>query len=338
MCPEPARPDTAAHGYGHTGMAEDLARRADLITPLAIRVAATLRLADHIAAGRRTAPELAEAAGADPDAVGRLVRHLVAEGVFGEGYSLGPLGHELLDGSGLRSRLDMEGALGRGDLAFTRLLDAVRTGEPVYPAMYGRSFWDDTADPARAPAYDDHMSHDVGRWTSSVLAACDWSRFGHVVDVGGGDGSLLAALLDAHPGLRGTVLEQPGTAERARAKLADWGDRADAVAGSFFDPLPAGGDAYLLCAILHDWPDAEAQAILRRCAEAAGAEGRVLVVERTGPGGQAPSTAMDLRMLVLFGGRERTASQIAELAASAGLQLVKAHQSGDISVVELRPT
>ncbi len=314
-----------------------LYRRADLLTPMAIRVAATLRLADHVAAGKRTAAALAEAAGADPDAIDRLMRHLVAEGVFGQGYSLGPLGAELLDEAGLRGILDMEGALGRGDLAFAHLLHTVRTGEPAYPRVWGRSFWEDAADPARAPVYDDHMGHDAGRWATDVLAACDWGRFGHVVDVGGGDGTLLAALLAAHPELRGTVLEQPGTAERARAKLARFGGRADALGGSFFDPMPAGADAYLLCAILHDWPDAEAGKILHRCAEAVGRDGRVLVVERTGPGGHAPSTAMDLRMLVFFGGRERTAAEIADLAATVGLDLVEAHQSNDISVVELRP-
>ncbi len=317
---------------------EGIADRADLITPMAIRVAATLRLADHLAAGKRTAAELAAAAGADADAVGRLMRLLVAQGIFGEGFSLGPHGRELLDGAGLRSRLDTESALGRADLAFAYLLDTVRTGEPVYERAWGRSFWDDAADPARAAAYDAHMGHDAAGWAVDVLTACDWGRFGDVVDVGGGDGSLLAALLAAHPEMRGTVLDQPGTAERARSKLAVHGDRAMAVAGSFFDPLPPGADAYLLCAILHDWPDDDATRILRRCAEAAGADGRVLVVERTGPGGGAPSTVMDLRMLVMFGGRERTAAAIGALGAAAGLELVAAHQSDDISVVELRRT
>lgn len=314
--------------------------RADLVTPMAIRVAATLRLADHLAAGKRSAAELAQAANADPDAVDRLMRHLVAAGIFGEGYSLGPQGGELLDGAGRRGVLDMEGALGRGELAFTHLLHTVRTGEPAFPMMYGRSFWDDVADPARAPAYDEHMGHDAGRWARDVLAAFDWSGIDYVVDVGGGDGTVLAELLRTHPGLRGTVVEQPGTAERARRKLAAAGlaDRGDAVAGSFFEPLPAGADAYVLCAILHDWPDADARGILRRCAEAAAPGSRVLVVERTGPGGAAPSTTMDLRMLVLFGGRERTAAEIAALGARVGLELVEAHQSNDISVVELTPT
>ncbi len=319
-------------------MTDGLRRRADLITPMAIRVAATLRLADHIAAGKRSADELALAAGADPDGVERLMRHLVEEGVFGEGYSLGPQGGDLLEGSGLRGSLDAESALGRGDLAFVQLEHSVRTGQPAYPAVWGRSFWDDAADPARAAGYDGHMGHDAGRWATDVLAACDWSRFGYVVDVGGGDGTLLAALLAAHPGMRGVVVEQPATAERAQANLAAFGDRAEAVAADFFGSLPAGADAYLLCAVLHDWPDDDAARILGQCATAAGEDARILVVEQTGPGGHAPSTAMDLRMLVLFGGRERTAGAIAALAATVGLDLVEAHQSNDISVVELSPT
>jgi hypothetical protein len=157
-----------------------------------------------------------------------------------------------------------------------------------------------------------------------------------VVDVGGGDGTLLAALLRAHPGLRGTVVDQPVTAAAARHALASAGlaDRAGATGGSFFEPLPPGAGAYLLCAVLHVWDDESAAAILSRCAEAAG-RGTVVVVEKTGAGGEAPSTTMDLRVLAYFGGRERGVSDLRRLGADAGLDTRSVHQAGDLSVLEL---
>jgi len=317
---------------------------ADLVTPMAIRVAATLRLADHIAAGRCTAPELAVAAQADADALDRLLRHLVAAGVFArdaEGrYGLTELGEALRDGhpAGLRWRLDIEGAVGRADLAFVQLLHTVRSGEAAFPVQFGRPFWDDlAADPARAAAFDAEMGADAVAWARDIVPAYDWGTLGHVVDVGGGNGTLLIAVLQAYPGLRGTLLDLPGAVAAARQAFAAAGlaERAEAVAGSFFEPLPAGAGGYLLMAILHDWPDAEAGAILRRCAAAAGADGRVFVIERVGADGESPRTEMDLRMLAYFGGRERGVAQVAALAEAAGLRLAAVHPAGTLGIVEL---
>lgn len=317
---------------------------ADLITPMALRVTATLRLADRIAAGRRTAAELAVAANADADALDRLLRHLVTAGVFSrdaEGrYAVTELGETLRDGhpSGLRWRLDIEGAVGRADLAFVQLLHTMRSGEPSFPVQFGRSFWDDlAADPARAAAFDAEMGADAVAWARDVVPAYDWGGLGHVVDVGGGNGTLLIALLRAYPALRGTLLDLPGATDAARQAFAAAGlaERAEAVSGSFFEPLPQGAGGYLLMAILHDWPDAGAGAILRRCAEAAGADGRVFVIERVGADGESPGTEMDLRMLAYFGGRERGVAQIAALAEAAGLHLVTVHRAGTLGIVEL---
>ena len=158
-----------------------------------------------------------------------------------------------------------------------------------------------------------------------------------MIDVGGGNGTLLAALLNAHPNLRGAVFDLPPTAEAARAKVAAAGlaDRCDVISGSFFEPLPPGAGGYILSAILHDWSDKAARAILRRCAEAAGSTGKVFVIEKTGPDGESPSTAMDLRMLTYFGGRERGVAELSTLAADSGLELIAAHPAGDLSIVEL---
>lgn len=317
---------------------------ADLVTPMAVRVAATLRIADHITRGRRTAPELAGAAHADADVLERVLRHLATVGVLsrdGSGeYALTARGDALRDDhpGRLRAILDLEGGTGRADLAFVQLLHSVRTGEPAFLVQFGRSFWDDlAADAGRTASYDAQMGADVAAWARAVVPAYDWGSLGQVVDVGGGNGTLLAAMLSAYPALRGTVFDQPATAEAARVTLSAAGvaDRSDVVSGSFFDPLPPGARGYLLSAILHDWDDAAARAILRRCAEAAGTDGAVFVVEKTGEGGESPSTAMDLRMLVYFGGRERGVADLTALAAAAGLKVAAVHPVGAISILEL---
>ncbi|MFH0244607.1 methyltransferase [Streptomyces sp. HK10] len=317
---------------------------ANLVTPMALRVAATLRLADHITAGLRTAPELAAATDSDTDALDRTMRHLVSVGVLGQdpsgGYTLTARGRELRGDhpSGLRDVLDLDGAIGRADLAFVQLPHSVRTGEAAFPAHFGKPFWEDlAADPALTASYDARMGTDVATWAEDIVAAYDWESLGSVVDVGGGNGTLLTALLRAYPALRGTVLDQPDTAATARRTLEAAGltDRGDAVPGDFFEALPPGAGGYLLCAILHDWDDDAARAILRRCGQAAGEHGRVLVIEMTGPDGGSPSTQMDLRMLAYFGGRERGVGELTALAARAGLRTVAVHHAGRLAVIEL---
>jgi hypothetical protein len=316
---------------------------ADLATPMAVRVAATLRIADHIMRGSRTAPELAEATGADAAALERVLRHLVTAGVLArdqsDRYVLTAPGQALRDDhpAGMRAVLDLEGAIGRADLSFVQLLHTVRTGEPAFPAQFGRSFWDDLAtDPTRSASFDAQMGADVAAWAPDIVAAYDWGSLGHLVDVGGGNGALLATLLREYPGLRGTVLDLPGAAEAARTALTAAGlaDRSDAVAGSFFDPLPPGAGGYLLCAVLHDWDDGSAHAILRRCAQAAGTHGRVFVVEKFVTDTDH-RTEMDLRVLAYFGGRERSLAELTTLAAAAGLRVAAVHPAGATPVVEL---
>ena len=161
----------------------------------------------------------------------------------------------------------------------------------------------------------------------------EWQALEHVVDVGGGDGTLLRTLLERFPRPRGTVVDLPGPVSAARATFREAGlvDRADAVEGSFFDPLPGGADAYLLCWVLHDWDDVSARAILRRCAEAAGPTGTVLVAEY---GGGAEMSELDVRMLAYFNGRERDGEELAALAAESGLSLAGDHESHGIRLLE----
>jgi 2,7-dihydroxy-5-methyl-1-naphthoate 7-O-methyltransferase len=158
----------------------------------------------------------------------------------------------------------------------------------------------------------------------------------HVVDVGGGTGGLLAEVLRANAGIRATLVDLPDTVARGRRFLAERGldDRCDFAGQSFFDPLPAGGDVYLLSAILHAWGDEPATTILRRCAEAGGKTGRVLIVEHDAAGDPAAFAEMDLRMLALVGGRERTVDDYATLAAAAGLAVtdVRTTPSGQLII------
>ena len=317
---------------------------ADLVTPMALRVAATLRVADHITRGLRTASEIAEVLQVDADALDRVLRHLVTVGVLSRDdagrYALTALGESLRDDhpSGMRALLDIESAIGRADLSFVHLLHSVHTGEAAFPVHFGRPFWDDlAADPIRTASFDAQMGADVAAWAPPVVASYDWGSLEDVVDVGGGNATLLMAMLRAYPALRGTVFDQPDTAEAARQALAAAGlaDRGDVVSGSFFDPLPPDAGGYVLSAILHDWDDEAAQAILRRCAEAAGSDGRVFVVEKTGADGESPRTDMDLRMLAYFGGRERGVAELTATAAACGLRVVAVHSAADLSVVEL---
>jgi hypothetical protein len=165
------------------------------------------------------------------------------------------------------------------------------------------------------------MTYRLREQIPRIVTGFDWGRFATVVDVGGGRGDLLAAILAAHPGLRGRLVDlDPTATEAARVFRARGLDgRAEAIAGSFFDPLPTGADAYVLCDILHDWDDENAHRVLARCAEAAGPTGRILVIEPVG--GRRASADMDLAMLVIFGGRERRVDEFRALAAPHGLNL-----------------
>ena len=316
---------------------------AHLGIPMAVRVAATLRIADHIASGVRTAPELAELVNADADALDRLMRFLAARGVLSRDdagrYALTAKGEPLRDDhpASLRYVLDIDG-VGRAELSFVRLLDSIRTGEAAFPLHFGRTFWEDKVErPELTESFNRWMGTSVPERSPEIVSGYDWASLRHVVDVGGGNGSLLIALLTAYPSLRGTVFDIAATAGEARDALAAAGvaDRGEAVTGSFFDPVPAGAGGYVLSLVLHDWNDEAATAILRRCAEAAGADGKVFVIENVGADGESPPTGMDMRMLAYFGGKERGVTDLGTLALAAGLKVSEVHPAGALSIVEL---
>jgi 2,7-dihydroxy-5-methyl-1-naphthoate 7-O-methyltransferase len=319
----------------------DLAALSDLCTPWCVHVVATLRIADHIAAGTTGVEELAAAAGCDRDALHRVLRHLVGRGVFEQPapgrFALNEAARDLLDPS-WQLGLDLDGIGGRMAHAWGGLLTAVRTGRTAYHDLFGAPFWADLdAHPDVAASFDALMGPSGhGTPDPDVLLDGGWDSVRTVVDVGGGTGALLAEILRARPGVRGTLVDLPRTVSRSGDifRAAGVADRVTTIGQSFFDPLPAGADLYLLKSILADWPDREATAVLARCAEAARPAGRIVVL-----GGVSPDGGGDeLLMLVLVGGKDRSVVEFGDLAREAGLEVTAAdRQRSGRFVVECRP-
>jgi hypothetical protein len=303
----------------------DLWSLADLATPWCLHVAVTLRVAQQIESGRTHIEAIAAAAGAEAGALARVLRHLVAKGVFEEPepgcFTLNDAARQLLE-PGAALGFDLDGIGGRMAHSWGGLLDAVRTGRPAYDRVFGRPFWEDLdANPRVAESFDALMGPGHGAPDPDILLDRDaWAHIRTVVDIGGGTGSLLAEVLRAHPGARGTLVDLPRPVAGAAAvfEAAGVADRAAAVAGSFFDPLPAGADLYLLKSVLSDWPDAEALRILTRCREAMTTQSRLVLVNGVNPGDRADP---ELLMLVLVGGRDRTLAEFEALAREAGLRV-----------------
>lgn len=319
----------AVENFNNDDARAELARLTDVVTPFAVRTAVTLRVPEAIAGGAGQLDDLAKACGADRDALGRLLRYLVHRGVVTEPspdvFALTEVGELLRNrtGGGHGAYLDLTGLGGRMDLAFAGLPQAIRTGGPGYAAVHGRDFWSDLDAHPDYRAYFDELMRSQQDFTAPRVAALyPWHEVGRVADVGGGSGALLAELLGSHPHLRGILVDRAEPVATASRRFAERGltERAELVAGSFFDPLPSGADVYLVSRALTDWSDEHAAAILGRCAEAAGDTGRVLVVEVLPTEPHVPHlSGYDLTMLVLVGGRERGLADHEALAGRAGL-------------------
>lgn len=312
---------------GHNDAARDIRLMTGLATPMAVRVAVTLGLPDRLRDDGATAAELAAELDVDAVALGLLLDHLTTLGFTepaGTGYRTTAFGRHLCADAdnGLTELLHLDAAGGRAELAFAELAHSITTGEAGYPRRYGRDFWSDLAEhPHLRASFDRQMTHRFRDQLPRLATGIDWSRFPRLVDVGGGRGDLLAAILTAHPTVHGHLVDLAPTAGEARRAFATRGlqDRTTVTEGSFFDPLPAGADAYLLSDILHDWDDANADRILARCAEAAGPGSRILILEPVG--GLRAATEFALAMLVMYGGRERRVEEFRTLAAPHGLVL-----------------
>jgi hypothetical protein len=313
-----------------------------------VYVAVKLGVPELLREGPRPADALAAATGAEPRTLYRLLRALASLGVLIEDdrrrFALAPAGELLRDGvpGSLRGS-----ALFHGEpwcwQAFGGLLGGVQSGTTPFLHVHGAGFFDYLARHAdAAEAFHEHMLALTGQDAAALTAAYDFGGLGRVVDVGGGHGALLAAILHAHPGTRGVLFDRPSVVEGAREFLGMEGvaDRCELVGGSFFDSVPVGADAYLLKDVLHDWEDEPAIAILRACRSAMGSVARLLVMERVIPPGTAPAagTLTDVVMLVLTGGRERTEVEYRALLEAGGFALGRIVPTGSsLSVLEARP-
>jgi 2,7-dihydroxy-5-methyl-1-naphthoate 7-O-methyltransferase len=300
---------------------------AGLATPMALRVAVTLGLPDRLRGDGAAAPHVATELNVSPVALELLLAHLAALGIIertSTGYRTTDYGATLCSDAdnGLTNFLHLDMAGGRAELAFVELLHSITTGDASYSRHHGQDFWADlTQHPHLRESFDQQMTHRLRTQIPQIVAGYDWHRFSTIVDVGGGHGTLLAAILAAHPHIRGHLVDLEPTATHANHTFNAHHvqDRAHLTAGSFFDPLPEGAQAYLLCDILHDWDDEHAHRILDRCAQAVHPTGRVLVIEPIG--GRHATTESDLAMLVIFGGRERQVDEYRTLASTHGLIL-----------------
>jgi SAM-dependent methyltransferase len=320
----------------------DLESLSDLCTPWCVHVAATLRIADHIAVGKDQIDDLAAAADCDPYALHRMLTYLVGKGVFEEPapgrFKLNETARGLLDPSS-RLGLDLDGLGGRFAHAWGTLLTYVRTGRPAYHEVFGMPFWDDLdVHPNLRESFDALMGP-AGHGTPNpeFQITGGWESVRSVVDVGGGIGAMLAEILRRRPEIRGTLVDVPRTVALSGETFQSAGvaERVVTVGQSFFDPLPSGADLYLLRKVINDWPDREAMAILSRCAEAARPNGRVVVLGGVGPDNAPRPLVIEM---VLVGGKQRTVSEFRALARESGLEVVAAErQPSGYFVVECRP-
>ena len=313
-------------------------------TTQSIYVAAKLGIADLLTSGPRSADDLAKATSTHAPSLYRLLRALASMGIFSEDdtarFSLTPMAECL--------RSDQPGsqwalAVMSGEehyKAWGELLYSVQTGKIAFDKLYGMPCFDFLSQNIeQAKVFDAAMVGIHGRETAAMLDCYDFSGIGVLADIGGGNGSLLASVMKTHSGLRGILYDLPGVTERAKASLQAAGvaDRCDVIGGSFFESVPAGADAYLMRHIIHDWDDEKAQVILRNVHRAMSDTGRLLVIEGVIPSGNGPSFGklLDLTMLTIPGGKERTEAEYKALFKAGGFQLNRiVPTSAEVSVIE----
>ncbi len=296
----------------------------------AIAVGARLGIPDLLEDGPKSSDELAQRTGTHPPSLYRLLRTLSAAGLLSESlgrqFSLAPLGDLLRsDVSGslyaMASHVSTKGFWKRwGDL-----LERVRTGASASETVFTER-WQES--PESAAIFNRWMTENSTRRAAIVLGGYDFAGIDTLVDVGGGHGQFLASILKAYPTMRGILFDLPHVIEGAEALLAAAGvaDRCGRIAGSFFQTVPGGGDAYLLSVVIHDWDDERAINILRNCRAVMGTSSRLLLIERVVPtdGKQPLDTLLsDLNMLVGPGGGERTEAEFASLLSAVGLRLTR---------------
>ena len=313
----------------------------------AIYAAAKLGLADLVRDNPQTAEQLATATQTQAGPLYRLLRALASVGVFREDeqhrFALTPLAEQLrADAPNSQKAL----AIMCGEehyVSWSEILYSLRTGKPAFDKIYGKGVFDWlSTHPEQAAVFDQAMVDIHGRETEAMLDAYDFSTIGVLADVGGGNGSLLRGVLARHKNMQAMLCDLPGVIERATPLIAAAGlsDRMRTVATNFFEKVPAGGDAYLMRHIIHDWDDEKSLVILRNVRQALRPEGKLLLIESViRPGNEPhPAKLLDLNMLVIPGGQERTEAEYRRLFDASGFRLASITPTKSaIDVVEARP-
>jgi hypothetical protein len=313
-----------------------------------LHVAAKLGIADKLGDGPKSSRELAQECGCDADALYRTLRALSNLGVLIElgqqRFRLTPLGEHLR--SGRQGSLHAAALLyGEPWLwnAYGHLLHSVQTGRPAFEHTHGSAFFDYlAANELAADTFNAAMTAFSDQETTALLRAFDFSEVGHVVDVGGGHGRLVATLLRSYPRLRASLFDKPEVVSGA-SELQDpegLGARCTIAPGNFFEAVPPGGDVYLLKSVIHDWDDDRASQILKRCREVMSPMSRLLVIERVvgDPSEASEAKLFDINMLAILGGRERTQFEHQALLHTAGLRLTRIISTpSPLTVLEAMP-
>jgi hypothetical protein len=313
----------------------------------AIYVAARLDIADLLSDTPRTAEELAASTNTHAPSLYRLLRTLASLGIFREDEQhkihLTPLA-ECLKKDAPESQWAFAMMIGdEPSKAWQNLLYSVQTGGCAFEKTFGEPLFDFLGKhPEKARIFDAAMTSVHGRESKAMLDAYDLADVGTFVDVGGGNGKTLASVLERYPAMQGILFDLPHVVQAAEPnfRVAKVDARTKLVGGSFFKSIPTGGDAYLLRHIIHDWYDEQSKQILTNCRQAMHAKARLLVVESVILPGNEPSVGkmLDLAMMVLPGGMERTEEQYRTLLGQAGLRLERiVPTAADVSVIEARP-
>lgn len=313
----------------------------------AIYVTAHLGLAERIASAPQTAEQLAAPTGTHAPSLYRLLRTLASLGVFREDdqqrFHLTPLA-DCLRRDAAESQWALAMMIGQEPfVAWSNLLYSVQTGGCAFEKTFGKPLFEFLSErPEQARTFDAAMTSVHGRESAAMLDAYDLSGVGTFVDVGGGNGKTLISILERYPTMQGVLFDLPHVVQAAQANFCAAGvePRSRLQGGSFFAEVPSGGDVYLLRHIIHDWYDEQATQILAAVRRAMRPESRLLIVESVIQPGNEPSVGkmLDLVMMVLPGGMERTEVQYRELLTSAGLKLTQiVPTAADVSVIEARP-
>jgi hypothetical protein len=313
-------------------------------TTQALYVAAKLGVADRLVQGPMTSAELAKEVGANPKALFRLMRHLAALGMFTQDksrkFGLTPLGKLLCTDNPESIRYSAIFAGEENYRATGNLLHSVRTGETAFNHLYGKGHFDYMAENSDANStFNKAMAQSLRRQGNPV-ESYDYSGKRLVVDVGGGRGDLITSVLVANPTMEGILFDLPQGSAEARPLLQAKGleRRCLIKTGSFFDSVPAGGDVYVLSRILHDWPDNKAATILANCRRAIKEDGTLLIRDNVLSDNDLQGSSLDLTMLIMTGGEERTESEWRSLLGSAGFSLKRIYKKeGQLDLIEAKP-